>query len=123
MRVLQLGPYPPPEGGINRNMLAIREEMRARGHTAPIVATTKSTRIVPETDVFHPGSAFALLQLLARLDRDITHLHIGGQVNARVLGLALATALLSRGKAVLSLHSGGYTETKEGKQASRGSIR
>lgn len=123
MRVLQLGPYPPPEGGVNRNMLAIRDELRSRGHTAPIAATTKSVRVVPEEDVFHPSSPLALLKLLWSLKRDITHLHVGGQVNSRVLGLALATALLSRGKSVLSLHSGGYTETVEAKRASRMSVR
>jgi glycogen synthase len=123
MRVLQLGPYPPPEGGINRNMLAIREELRTRGDTAPIVATTKSSRIVTEEEVFHPRSPLKLLRLLWSLKRDITHLHIGGQVNGRVLGLAFATAMLSRGRSVLSLHSGGYTETKEGRRASRSSMR
>ena len=38
MHVLQLGPYPPPEGGISRNMLAIRDELLKRGDRCTIIA-------------------------------------------------------------------------------------
>ena len=123
MRVLQLGPYPPPEGGINRNMLAIRAELVARGDEASIIATSRSTRITSEPDVFHPRSAFALIRLLLFEKRDITHLHIGGDITARVLGLAFVCALLSGSKSVLSFHSGGYPQTAHGNAGSKWSIR
>lgn len=123
MRVLQLGPYPPPEGGINRNMLAIRAELVARGDEARIVATSRSSSITPEPDVFHPRSSFAFIRLLISQKRDITHLHIGGNITTRVLGLAFVCALLARGKSVLSFHSGGYPQTKQGKAASKWSVR
>ena len=32
MRVVQLGPYPPPHGGVQTNLVAIREYLRRRGH-------------------------------------------------------------------------------------------
>ncbi len=123
MHVLQLGPYPPPEGGVNRNMLAIRADLVKDGHNASIIATSRSSRIAAEEGVFHPGSAFALIRLLISLRRDITHLHIGGLITSRVLALAFTTALLSRGKSIVSIHSGGYPHTAEGKAARRWSIR
>lgn len=123
MHVLQLGPYPPPEGGINRNILAIRADLAAAGDETSVIATSRSTRVVEERGVFHPRSPFALLRLLASIKRDVTHLHVGGKISARVLGLALVSALLSRGPSVLTLHSGGYPQTKEGRSARRWSVR
>ncbi len=123
MHVLQLGPYPPPEGGINRNILAIREELQKAGHRCSIIATSRSTRITPEPDVHHPGSAIELIKLLRSIDSDILHLHIGGDITKRVLALAWACRVFGLGKKVLSFHSGGYPSTKEGKAAKRSSLR
>ena len=108
MRVLQLGPYPPPEGGINRNMLAIRDELRARGGECSIVATAQSTRVTNEADVYHPRSPRALIRLLQSLEYDILHLHVGGDITKRILGLMAACAFFGRGKSVLTIHSGGF---------------
>lgn len=108
MHVLQLGPYPPPEGGINRNMLAIREELRARGHHCSIIATAKSSKITPESDVYHPRRPQELIKLLKDLKYDVLHLHIGGGVSLRILSLMAVCAFFGRGKSVLSFHSGGY---------------
>ena len=89
MRVLQLGPYPPPRGGITSNMLAIRRELLAAGHHCSIVATSKSSLIVPEPDVYHPGGALALLKLLYTLKFDVLHIHVGGEISPRASGADL----------------------------------
>ena len=123
MHVLQLGPYPPPEGGINRNMLAIRDELLKSGHRCSIIATSRSSNVVEEPDVYHPRSAFALVQLLFKIDYDILHLHVGGGITSRVLALIFICSLFRRGKSILSFHSGGYTETDEGRAARRMSVR
>ena len=123
LHILQLGPYPPPEGGISRNMLAIRAETQARGNECSIIATSKSSRVVSETGVYHPRSAFALIKLLASIKFDVLHLHIGGDVRARVLVLACAAAILGRKKSVLTLHSGGYPLTGAARGATPLSIR
>lgn len=123
MHVLQLGPYPPPEGGINRNILAIREELQKAGHRCSVIATSRSTRITPETDVHHPGSALELIKLLRLIDSDVIHLHIGGDITKRILALAWACCTFGRGIKVLSVHSGGYPSTREGKAAKRNSLR
>ena len=123
MHVLQLGPYPPPEGGISRNMLAIRDEVIARGDRCTIVATTRSSQVGGEPDVYHPRSSLALLNLLASLKFDVLHLHIGGRVSSRVLALATAAAIFGRGRSVLTLHSGAYPLTEEARSATPNSIR
>jgi len=123
MHVIQLGPYPPPEGGINRNILAIREDLRRAGHRCSIMATSRSSRVEPEPDVYHPTSAVALLKLLLTLKYDVLHLHVGGDVTARVLLLLAACGLIGRGKNVFSLHSGGYPLTKAGRAAKPSSLR
>ncbi|CAN5257148.1 hypothetical protein BH20ACI2_BH20ACI2_03130 [soil metagenome] len=123
MHVLQLGPYPPPEGGINRNILAIREELEKTGHRCSIIATSRSTRITPEPDVHHPSSALELIKLLRSIDSNVLHLHIGGDITKRVLALAWACCTFGRGMKVLSVHSGGYPSTKKGKAAKRNSLR
>lgn len=123
MRVLQLGPYPPPEGGITRNMLAIREELRARGHQCLIVAAALSSRVAPEPEVYHPQTPLALIGWLFKLRYDLLHLHIGGEVSPRVMALIAVCAFFGRGKSVLTLHSGGYPTSKKGRAAKKNSIR
>lgn len=123
MHIVQLGPYPPPEGGINRNMLAIREELLVNGHQCSIIATSKSTKITDEKDVFHPRSPQELIGLLKKINFDILHLHIGGEITKRVLGLIAVCAFFGRGRSVLTIHSGGYPASKEGLAAKPNSIR
>ena len=51
------------------------------------------------------------------------HLHVGGEITKRVLGLITVCAFFGRGKSVLTIHSGGYPSSKEGKSAKKNSIR
>lgn len=112
MHVLQLGPYPPPQGGISRNMLAIRDELLANGHECSIIATAKSSSVTLEDNVYRPGSPSELIKLLKKLHYDILHVHIGGDVTPRILAFLAVCAFFGRGKSVLTLHSGGYAVEK-----------
>src|SRR3954453_23542749 len=96
IHVLQLGPYPPPEGGITRNMLAIRDRLRARGDRCSIIATSKSMSIGNETDVYHPRSATELISLIRKIDHDVLHMHVGGDINRRFLSLMVAAATFGK---------------------------
>ncbi len=122
LHVLQLGPYPPPEGGITRNIIGIRNELQRRGHPCSIIATSRSSSETMEPNVYHPRTAASLLSRLVLSDFDILHLHIGGDLTRRVVALALVCTLVSR-KCVLTLHSGGYPLTEEGQNASSSSLR
>ena len=123
MHVLQLGPYPPPEGGINRNILAIRSALQERGDCCSIIATSRSTHITPEPDVHHPQGPLALIRFLFSSDCDILHLHVGGEITTRVLALVFVCSLFRRGRNILSFHSGGYPQTPEGRAAQPSSFR
>ena len=122
IHVLQLGPYPPPEGGISRNMLAIRERLVDGGHTSTIIATSRSSSKTPDDNVHRPRSAVELLALLHRIPFDVLHLHVGGNVSRRVLGLALACSVAARRRCVLTIHSGAFPESEVAKKASRTSL-
>lgn len=122
IHVLQLGPYPPPEGGISRNMLAIRERLLEHGHSCSIIATSRSTRKSADNNVHHPRSALELLSLVRHIPFDVLHLHIGGNVSRRVLGLALACSVAARGRCILTIHSGAFPTSKTARNASRASL-
>ena len=119
IHVLQLGPYPPPEGGVSRNMLAIRDELVKRGDKCSIIATSRSTSIRDEPDVYHPTGASEILKLLSSLRYEIVHLHVGGELNSRVLSLAMIASLFGRKRSVLTVHSGAFPLTDEAKVARR----
>jgi glycogen synthase len=121
MKVLQLGPYPPPHGGVQSNLVAIRTFLRRQGIPCAVVNITRHRN--PASDgVYYPRSAVGLMLLLMRLDYDIIHLHIGGMLSRRLLGLALVSTLLRGSKSVMTFHSGGYPSSSEGKTVGRNSF-
>src|SRR5262245_36890307 len=103
MKVVQLGPYPPPHGGVQTNLVAICDHLRETGHTCDVINITRSRR-QNTGGVYYPGSALELARLLARLPADVLHLHFGGDLTRRLLGLlGLCTSLPGR-KTVLTFH-------------------
>ena len=116
MKVLQLGPYPPPHGGVQSNLVAIRSFLRSQGVPCAVINITRH-RQQDADDVFYPNSAVGLIRLLSRLKYDVIHLHVGGMLSNRVLSLALVCTLQRGSKSVMTFHSGGYPSTPEGKSA------
>jgi len=122
MRVLQLGPYPPPHGGVQTNLVAIRRFLLEQGVPCEAINLTRFRR--PDQDgVYYPKNALELTWLLVRLPYDILHLHIGGNLSARLLGLSLLCCWLPGRRAVLTFHSGGYPSSPQGRAMHRGSWR
>lgn len=122
MRVLQLGPYPPPHGGVQTNIVAIHNALRARGAKA-MVANITGTRRSNADGIYYPRNAFELLRLLVQLPFDVVHIHIGGQLTPRLLLLCLVCSLLPRARTVLTFHSGGYASSPAGRTANPGTFR
>ena len=121
MRVLQLGPYPPPHGGVQSNLVAIRTFLRKNGIPCSVINITRHRK--PEADeVYYPENAWQLAGLLRRLPYDILHLHIGGMLSSRLLSLALVCACMPGRKSVLTFHSGGYPSTPEGQATGPASL-
>ena len=122
MRVVLLGPYPPPHGGVQTNLVAIRQYLRDRGIWCGAINLTRHRGAAGE-DVYYPRSGSELLRLLLHLRYDILHLHIGGNLTPRLLGLLLVCTLMPRAKTVLTFHSGGYPSSPEGKTAAPWTLR
>lgn len=114
MVVLQLGPYPPPHGGVQTNLVAIRDYLRRHQFRAPIINLTRHRRDDAD-DVYYPGTALQALKLLLRIPADVIHLHIGGHLTLRLLMLCLICSLIPRRRVVLTFHSGGYASGQEGR--------
>ena len=113
MRVLLLGPYPPPHGGVQTNLVAIREFLRKNGIPCSVINITRHRK--PDADeVYYPKGPAQVIQLLARLDYDLLHLHIGGMLSHRLLSLSLVCARWPGKKSVMTFHSGGFPSTPEG---------
>lgn len=109
-----MGPYPPPHGGVQTNIVSIRRFLLAHGIPCSVINLTRHRRADAE-QVYHPRNALEVLRLLARLRCDIIHLHIGGSISPRLLALGLLCCLLPRRKTVLTFHSGGYPTSEAGK--------
>ena len=107
MTVLQLGPFPPPHGGVQTNLVAIRDHLRRHGVRAPVINLTRHRRENAD-DVFYPTSAAEVVRRLWSIKADVIHLHFGGELTPRLLGLCLACCLIPGRRVVLTFHSGGY---------------
>ena len=108
MRVLQLGPFPPPNGGVQTNLKAIHDLLGERGHDAAVIAITRTSQTEGVPNVYKPSTVFELLKLLLTLRVDIVHFHVGGDLNFRLATLMLVCGLLPNRKSVVTFHSGGY---------------
>jgi glycosyltransferase involved in cell wall biosynthesis len=115
MRVLQMGPYSHPPGGVQTNLVAIRRLLLSRGIPCAVINLTRN-RDEDGDGIYYPRNPLETLKLLARLRYDIIHLHIGGDLSTRLMMLALVCSLIPRSKTVLSFHSGGYPRSKAGKR-------
>jgi glycosyltransferase involved in cell wall biosynthesis len=122
MKVLLLGPYPPPHGGVQTNLVSIRELLRRRGDTCAVINLHRF-RSSKDEGVYHPATALETIRLLGRLHSDVVHLHIGGDVPPRLLGLALTCTLVPGARAVLTFHSGGYASSEAGRRANPRTLR
>jgi len=113
MKVLLLGPYPPPHGGVQTNLVAIRSFLSKQGVPCSVINITRH-RKEDGNDVYYPKGPAQLVQLLARLNYDLIHIHIGGMLTNRLLGLSLVCARWPGKKSVMTFHSGGFPSTPEG---------
>ena len=108
MRIVQLGPVPPPHGGVSTNMLAIHRKLIELGHESTIIDVTDRGGKTTDTHVLKPRSAFGLIKLLLTMECDIVHYHLGGDFSVKLAGLAYLCGILPRKRSVLTFHSGGY---------------
>ena len=121
MRVLLLGPYPPPHGGVQTNLVAIRSFLLKQGVPCSVINITRHRKENAD-GVYYPKNPAQLVQLLARLNYDLVHIHIGGMLTNRLLALGLVCAGWPGKKSVMTFHSGGFPSTPEGQALGRSSF-
>jgi glycosyltransferase involved in cell wall biosynthesis len=122
MKVVQLGPYPPPHGGIQTHVTSLRDFLRRQRISCAVINIT-ATRRQNSDHVYYPMHALQLAALLLRLRYDIVHIHIGGRLTRRLVGLGLFCSLVPGKKAVLTFHSGGYPSSAEAATARPATVR
>jgi glycosyltransferase involved in cell wall biosynthesis len=107
---------------VQTNLVAIRDILRRSGHRCAAINLTRFRR--PDADdVYYPKNALGLARRLLALPADILHLHLGGDLTPRLLGLALFCSFLPGRKTVLTFHSGGYPSSPAGRTAAPGTLR
>lgn len=122
MKVLLMGPYPPPHGGVQTNLVAIRDFLQQRGIECPVINLTRYRR-QDGGGVYYPRTPWDVLRLLRRLEYDVVHLHVGGNLSLRHAGIMLLCSLIPGKKTVFTFHSGGYPSSEAGRRAKPASIR
>ncbi len=113
MRVLFLGAYPPPHGGVQTHLVALRDFLVRQGISCEVINLTRY-RKRDGGGVFYPRSALGVLWLLLRRRYDVAHLQVGGNLSLRWLLLGLVCSWIPGKKVVLTFHSGGYPSSPEG---------
>lgn len=108
MRIVQLGPMPPPHGGVSTNMMAIHHMLTRLGHSSRIIDVTNRGAGSEAVHVLKPRTAVTLVKMLLQLECDIVHYHIGGNFTSRLSLLTLFCGMLPAKRSVVTFHSGGY---------------
>ncbi|HEV3467912.1 MAG TPA: glycosyltransferase family 4 protein [Pyrinomonadaceae bacterium] len=122
LRVLQIGPYSTPHGGVQAHVVALRQYLLAHGAACEVIDMNRDRR-TDGAGVYGPRGAAGVARLLLTLRYDIVHLHVGGNLTARLAGLALFCTSLPRRKSVFTFHSGGYPSSPAGRAARPAGLR
>lgn len=122
MRILLIGPYSPPRGGVQAHITCLHQFLIAQGISCEVIDLSPG-RMTDGSGVYGPRNALALARLLITLRYDISHLHVGGNLSRRVAALALLCASIPGRKSILTLHSGGYPSSPQGRAVRPNSFR
>jgi len=103
------------------NLVAIRAFLLKQGIPCSVINITRHRK--PDAEgVYYPKGPAQLIELLARREYDLLHLHIGGMLSNRLLALSLVCARWPGKKSVMTFHSGGFPSTPEGRALGRSSF-
>ena len=122
MRILLIGPYSPPHGGVQAHILALHQYLQAHGVSSEVIDMSPQ-RKTNGVGIYGPRGALDLARLLLTLRYDLVHLHVGGNLSLRLTLLALLCSTVPPRKAVLTFHSGGYPSSPAGRAAHPRSLR
>lgn len=106
MKVLLVGAYPPPYGGIQVHIVQLEKFLESQGHSCFVINIGKN-KTLKSLKLVSPGYAFQVAYYLLKKREHICHLHFGGNLHVRLLLLALLCSLLFYKRCVITIHSGG----------------
>lgn len=106
MKVVLVGAYPPPFGGVQVHLVNLKKYLESRGHDCFVINLGKNKSIHHEC-VASPRTAMETARLLLRHRDGICHLHYGGTLHLRLILLTIFVGILFRRKCAVTIHSGG----------------
>lgn len=116
MHVLLFGPVPPPHGGVQTHLMALAGFLRGAGARVSIMNITRH-RKAEQNGEYYPTSVGGVLARMAQLRADVLHIHLGGNLALRGLGLCALCGLWPGAVSVMTFHSGGYPTSPAGRAA------
>ena len=98
--------------------MALRARAVARGLDVQVINLHRHRDgVLP--GVHHPRSPVELLQCVRSLKPDVVHLHAGGLLSRRLIGLLTMLPIVSGAPVHFTFHSGGFPTSPEGRALSR----
>ncbi len=116
MHVLLFGPVPPPHGGVQTHVMALAGFLRGTGVRVSIMNITRHRKAEQDGE-YYPTSIGGVLSRMAQLRPDVLHIHLGGNLTPRGLGLCAACGHWPRAISLMTFHSGGYPTSPAGRAA------
>ncbi len=106
MKIVLVGAYPPPFGGVQVHIMKLKEYLESRGHDCYIINLGKNKRL-NAPNIVSPRNAFETAQLLLAHRNGICHLHYGGTLHLRLILLTLFVGFFFKKRCAATIHSGG----------------
>jgi glycosyltransferase involved in cell wall biosynthesis len=106
LKVVLVGAYPPPYGGVQVHLEQLERFLEGRGHTCFIINMGKN-KTLKSSKLVSPRYGFQVAYYLFKRRDHVCHLHFGGILHWRLLLLALFSNLLFLKKCIITIHSGG----------------
>ncbi|HLL84719.1 MAG TPA: glycosyltransferase family 4 protein [Longimicrobium sp.] len=108
MKILLVGDYPPPHGGVSIHVRQLHHFLRNQGVQTTVLDIGKGGRPAPDVIPVHTGPQLALALWRHLSDGWIPHVHTSGNnPKAWVVAGAIASACrIGRAPSVITLHSG-----------------
>ncbi|MDD5232436.1 MAG: glycosyltransferase family 4 protein [Syntrophales bacterium] len=106
MKVLLVGAYPPPYGGLQVHLAGLQNYLERKGHSCFVVNLGKNKKL-RSSKVTSPTTSIGVARHLWKRRDHVCHLHFGGNLHARILLLALFAGVIFPGGCATTIHSGG----------------
>jgi glycosyltransferase involved in cell wall biosynthesis len=106
LKVLLVGAYPPPYGGIQVHLVQLEKFLENQGHSCFIINIGKN-KTLKSSNLVSPRYAFQVAYTFLKKRQHLCHLHFGGNLHTRLLLLALFSSLFFYKRCVITIHSGG----------------